>query len=95
MSCPWKLTTSLLTLLQYLVSNEFAVTSTHHISLSYCYKQAVTLPLSAFIFYVDNICNFYNKITHNCSECTQETVTSIVTKTCHTSKKPSCLPESP
>jgi hypothetical protein len=80
MSCPCKLTPSLLTLLQYLVSKEFAVTSAHHVSLGYCFKRAVTLPLSAFTFYIDNIRSFYNKIAHFCSKRTQETVTSIVTR---------------
>ena len=29
---------------------------------------------------MDNICSFYNKITHNCSKHTQENVTSIATR---------------
>lgn len=70
----------LLSLLQYLESNEHAVTSAHRVSLVYCFKQAVTLPLPAFTFYIDKTCSVYNKITHYYTKRTQETVTAIVTR---------------
>lgn len=69
----------LLSLLQYLVSNELAVSSAHRVSLAYCFKQAVTLPLPAFTFYIDKTCSVYNKITHYYTKRTQETVTRLAT----------------